>query len=153
MAWSFQREERQWEIVPEGTHRVRVQEVRKRVSQTGRDMLEITFEVSGMKPTLRYYLVFLEDRPEISNRNLTNFFDSFGGIEMGDLDTNHWIGKTGACVVQHEDYNGNPTARSRYFVTADKQNDLPPWQNPDGSKPVGNGFMTIPDGIEEEVPF
>lgn len=156
MAWDFKREEQTFTPIPEGKHRIRIKSAEKAVSKAGKDMLTLQFEVSGFNSTLYHYIVFLTDRPEITNRNLTQFFDSFKDIPEGEFDTSKWIGKVGACTVKHEEYNGNPTAKVGYFIAADKQNDLPPWKEPEKKASVpttSDGFINVPDGIDEELPF
>lgn len=152
MAWSYQREERKgFETdVAEGKHRIRVASAEKAVSKNGNDMLALQFEVSGCLGILYHYIVFMNDRPEITNRMLTQFFDSFKDIPEGEFDTKKWIGKVGACVVKHEEYNGNTNAKISYFISADKQDDLPAWQEPSAS--VGSADTPI-DWSEEDVPF
>ena len=166
MSWSYQRTESEFAVLPEGDYRIRVKSAEKKVSKTGRDMLELQFAVSGWNTTLYHYIVFMEDHPEITNRNLTNFFDSFKAIQEGDFNLSHWVGQVGACRVKHEEYKGNPTARLHYFIRADKQDKLPPWREPTGTStsaapaaPVRheevdeNGFIKIDDNINEEIPF
>lgn len=161
MAWEFQREEsKAFTPIPEGAHRIRVKSAEKTVSKSGNDMLALQFDVSGFNSTLYFYIVFMPDRPEITNRNLTAFYDAFKDIPEGEFDTSKWIGKIGACQVKHEEYNGNMTAKIHYFISADKQGNLPAWKEPEGnstsssSSPAASegGFMNIPDGIDE-VPF
>lgn len=135
MAWSYQREEQKFQVLPEGKYRIRVRSAEKAVSRSGKDMLTLQFEVSGKPNILYHYIVFLDDRPEITNRNLTQFFDSFAGIPEGDFNLANWIGKTGACTVKHEEYNGEPTAKIGYFIPNGRQHDLPAWQEPTGSAP------------------
>ena len=79
---------------------------------------------------------------------LTQFFDSFKGIPEGDFDTSHWIGKTGACTIKHEDYNGEKKAKVGYFIPAEKQADLPAWVNEGPSN-----FITSAVEPEDELPF
>lgn len=130
MAWDYKREERTFETdITEGKHRIRIASAEKAVSKTGKDMLALQFEVAGCTSILYHYIVFLPDRPDITNRSLTQFFDSFKDIPDGEFDTKKWIGKVGACEVKHEEYNGNETARVHYFIPADKQNDLPAWMS------------------------
>lgn len=150
MAWNFQREEAHFEAIPEGEYRIRVKSAEKTLSKNGNDMLTLQFDVSGQKSTLYHYIVFLNDKPEITNRNLTQFFDSFKDIPEGDFNTANWIGKVGACKIKHEDYNGNPQAKIHYFISADKQGDIPAWVEPDNSKGVGVG---APDDSPSEIPF
>lgn len=128
MAWNYQREETSFAPLPEGKYRIRIKAVEKAMSSNGNDMLVFQFEVSGSNKILFYYLVFLNDKPEITNGKLTQFFDSFKDIKDGDFNILNWVGKVGACMVKHEDYQGEPRERISYFIKADKQGDLPPWQ-------------------------
>ena len=111
------------------------------MSQKGNDMLVFQFEVSGSNKILFYYLVFLNDKPEITNGKLTQFFDSFKDIKDGDFNILNWVGKVGACMVKHEDYQGEPRERISYFIRADKQDSLPPWQ--EGSPAGDAGFAPV----------
>lgn len=153
MAWQYQREEQQFPIVPEGPCRIRIKSAEKAISKKGNDMLTLQFTVSGSGLTLFHYITFIDDRPEITNRMLTSFFDAFPAIEDGDFNTSNWIGKVGACVVKHEDYNGNPSAKISYFIKPAKAEALPPWKEPSGtdggSGGKDHGFTPLPD----EVPF
>ena len=150
--WEYKREEG-FSVIPEGAYRIRIKNAEKAQASTGKDMIKFTFEVSGKAGFLFYNLVFLPDRPEITNRNLTQIFDSFKDIPDGDLNLQHWIGKVGACVVKHEEYNGDTTARINYFIRADRQADLPAWSEPKNKDSSDNtheeGFVDI----SEELPF
>lgn len=149
MDWSYQREERQFDVIPEGAHRIRIASAEKVQSRSGKDMLAFQFDVSGSTQTLYHYIVFLPDRPEITNRQLTQFFDSFKGIKDGDFNTNNWIGQTGACVVRHEEYDGKTQARVHYFLNAKRQEELPPWQE---GKPATSGFTAVGE-YDVDMPF
>lgn len=165
MAWNYTRDESSsFETrIPEGKHRIRIKVADKTVSSTGNDMLTLKFEVSGYKGLIYHHIVFLQDRPEITNRNLTQFFDSFKDIPDGDFNTQHWIGKVGACVVKHEEWNGSVNAKVKSFIHANNQTDLPAWVEPpasDGSgssssssSGSGNDFINVPDGLISELPF
>ena len=152
MAWSYQREEQSFPVVPEGQHRIRIKAADKAVSKKGNDMLTLQFTVSGSGLSLFHYITFLDDRPEITNRMLTAFFDAFPTIEDGDFNTNHWIGKVGACMVKHEDYNGSHSAKISYFLKPEKAESLPPWKEPassDGGTKSDYGFAPT----YEDLPF
>ena len=154
MSWQFKREEQKFELLPEGIYRIRVKGAEKAVSRNGNDMLVLQFEVSGSNTTLYHYITFMDNKPEITNRMLTQFFDSFKDIPEGDFNMQNWIGKVGACRVKHEEYNGNTSAKLSYFIHADRQSELPPWKEPTGSngspKSDSAGFMEIG---EEDAPF
>jgi len=154
--WSYKREEQTFKPIPEGRHRIRIKSAEKAISSSGNDMLSLQFEVSGYNSTLYHYIVFLNDRPEITNRMLTQFFDSFKDIEDGNFNMQSWIGKVGACTVKHDEYNGEPKAKVGYFIKADKQGDLPAWKEPSNGSGVqtdADGFMHIPDGAADDIPF
>lgn len=160
MAWEFKREESKGfdTKIPEGKHRIRLKSAEKNVSKSGNDMLTLQFEVSGYKGLLFHYITFMADRPEITNRMLTQFYDAFKDIPEGDTNLASWIGKVGACVVKHEDYNGNMQARLHYFIPAEKQADLPAWVEPEGGSNAVmggsmDGFVNVPQNINDEVPF
>lgn len=154
MAWAYKREEQQFKQIPEGDYRIRIKSADKAISKSGNDMLTLQFEVSGESQILYHYITFMDDRPEITNRMLTQFFDSFSGIPEGDFNMANWIGKVGACHVKHDEYNGNPQAKISYFIRADKAQGLPMWKEPkSGNSGRGmiehpqdeNGFMKVDD--------
>lgn len=155
MAWDFKREESTGfsTNIPEGKHRIRIKSAEKAVSKSGNDMLVLQFDVSGYGETLYHYITFMKDNPQMTNRMLTQFFDSFKDISDGEFDTAKWIGKVGACTVKHEEYNGNVNAKVGYFIHADKQGDLPNWKEPNGAETDEKGFMKIPEDIGDKLPF
>ena len=147
--WDFKREEWDFETIPVGTHRVRIESVDQAISKSGNDMLTIELSVSNYRPHLWYYIVFLVDKPEITNRNLTQFFDSFG-IEDGDFNTKNWIGKVGAVVTKIEEYDGKESAKVNYFVRKSKQDGLPPFVD----KSAGDGdAKPVLTPSEDDLPF
>lgn len=156
MAWEYQREEQKYEVLPVGDYRIRVKSAELVQSNSGRDMISLQFDVSGFPGTLYHYIVFLEDRPEITNRNLTQFFDSFPGIKEGDLkNLSSWTGKIGACIVKHDEYNGKVSAKVARFIPASKQDTLPPWKEvgttKSGAKVDKDGFIEI--DLDSTTPF
>lgn len=154
MSWSYKREERKFPTLPEGNYRIRIKSADKAQSKSGNDMLTLQFDVSGSSVTVYHYIVFLDDKPEITNRMLTQFFDSFKDIPEGDFNMQNWIGKVGAAKIKNEEYNGNTNSKISYFISKDKQAGLPEWREADGSTPPKvdeNGFMQVGDG--EKLPF
>lgn len=152
MSWQFKREEQTYPQVPVGEHRIRVKSAEKAISSKGNDMIILQFDVSGSNLTLYHYITFLNDRPEITNRMLTAFFDSFKDISEGDFNMNNWIGKVGACVVA-VDKNDESRTRLSYFIKAgDRQDKLPAWKEPDGS--YGSGSVDTGFGdLDMDLPF
>ena len=139
MAWEYKRQEPEFKPIPAGRHRIRIKSVEKAISKKGNDMLAFQFEVSGSNRIIYHYLVFLDDRPEITNRMLTQFFDSFSGIPEGDFNLNNWVGKAGAAVIEHEDDgNGGVREKIKFFIRAKSQDDLPQWIDYESGTPVGD---------------
>ena len=153
--WSYKRSEQQFEQVPVGKHRIRIKSAEKAISKNGNDMLALQFEVSGMSNILYHYITFLDNKPEVTNRMLTQFFDAFPGIAEGDFNMQHWIGKIGACMV-NVDKNDLDRTRLSYFINADKQGDLPPWRDAQG-RPVAvdeaGAFDDPAADDDDELPF
>lgn len=155
--WQYQREESGYTPLAEGDYRIRVAAAKKTVAKSsGNDMLALEFDVSGKNAKLWHNISFLVDRPEITNRMLTQFFDGFKDIRDGDFNMQGWIGKVGACHVKHDDRG---RAKISYFIRADKQDDLPPWKEPDKGASVpamatgADGFMQVTEGAGDFIPF
>lgn len=149
MNWNFQREEQQFDTIPVGEHRVRIASVEKATSKKGSDMLVIKLDVSNYTQQLWHYIVFLQDNPEITNRNLTSLFDSFG-IADGDFNLQNWVGKVGACKTKVDDYG----AKVQYFIHKNKQDKLPAWV--EGKAKTSQPKPKIADlqpVTEDELPF
>ena len=147
MEWNYQREESTFEEIPVGEHRVRIADAEKAISKNGNDMLVLTLDVSGYKSRLWHYVVFMPDHPEITNRNLTSIFDSFG-IADGDFNLANWKGKVGACMTKQDDFG----TKVRYFLSRKKQEGLPPWKEPSES---GGKKKTQLEAFEDDgdIPF
>jgi hypothetical protein len=153
MGWEYKRtESNNFEQIPEGKHRIRIKSVEATKSKSGNDMLAFQFDVSGYDTTLYHYISFLNDRPEITNRMLTNFFDSFKDIPEGNFKFSTWTGKVGACVVA-KDKNDPTRTRLSYFIAADKQSDLPMWKEPDSGKAAGSADDIIEIIDDNDLPW
>lgn len=157
--WNFdesQVEERSFEVVPVGKHRVRIESAEECTSSKGNDMIKVVMQVSGMAAKLFHYIVFMPDNTQLTNTKLSEFWDSFG-IPKGNLNTATWTGKIGACKVKHEEYNGEPSPKVSYFLRKKDQDALPAWQEPKGIASVSGApnvsaddFVDADDG---ENPF
>ena len=146
MEWKFERVEQKFEALPVGKYRLRIKDAEKAISKGGNDMLIVTFEVSGSNQTLMHYIPFLADKPEVTNRMLTQFFDSFG-ID-GDFNLANWKGKCGGCQTKLEEYDGNERARISYFLSKKQQEELPAWQDGEKKKPA---LTHVQD--DDQMPF
>lgn len=142
--WNYNQkayEEKQFEIIPVGDHRVRIDEIKERESRsTGYPMLEITLAVSGFSSRLWFYLVFNRAEPDKTNRALGSIFDSFG-IQPGNLNIRDWVNKVGGARVKHELFDGQNRPKLAYFLTSEKVRLLPPWQ---GSEPAVSFNVDLP---------
>lgn len=150
MEWNYQRTENTYDEIPVGKHRVRIAGAEKAISKSGNDMLVLTLDVSGYNSRLWHYVVFMPDRPEITNRKLTEIFDSFG-IADGDFNLKNWIGKVGACVTKQDEYG----TKVNYFINRKKQGELPPWKEPSESTSgrAAASTMTPVEADDDELPF
>ena len=165
MGWNFQREESNnngggfVSTIKAGDKlRVRVKSAQKATSKAGgNDMIVLQFDVSGHPDIIYHYITFMPQNPEMTNRLLTQFYDSFKDIPEGELDIQKWVGKVGAVKFKTEEYDGSERPKIHWFIKADKQSDLPAWVEPqrasaDGAEKEG-GFMSVPDTDDEEIPF
>ena len=145
MEWKFERVEQKFDEIPVGEHRIRIANAEKAISKNGNDMLALKFDVSGYTSKLYHYIVFLPENPEITNRNLTQLFDSFG-IEDDNFNLASWIGKVGGCMTKEDDYG----TKIRYFLSKKKQESLPPWKDCEGVA-LQAPEVVAPD--DDDLPF
>jgi hypothetical protein len=131
--WNFdpnQYEASEFSIIPQGDHRVRIEDVEFKKSKSGNDMFEITLSVSGHGGNLWYYLVLDPNDPKKTNQKIGTFFESFG-ITNYDLNCyEDWVGKDGAVRVKHDSYNGSMSAKVLFCITRAYQTKLPAWREP-----------------------
>lgn len=147
--WNFKHEKTMQEI-PVGEYRIRIAEAVKQVSQNGNDMIKLKFDVSGFNTPMYHYIVFMSDRPEITNRNLTQLFDSFG-IPEGEFNLANWVGKVGGCKTKEDEYG----AKVQYFLSRKKVDALPAWQEPKKGGGASGGMSMSPVKPEDlaDLPF
>lgn len=146
-----------WEVIPPGDYRVRINDVVEKTSKNGNTMFEITLDVSGKNAKLWYYLVLATDDFAKTNNRIGMFYHCFrippAPIRDGIEKT--WVGKIGGVRVKHEDYNGEMQAKVHYLLKPEKIEKLPPWEEPQksagSSAPVSS--TTIPEIADEDLPF
>lgn len=150
MAWQYKREEStQFDVIPEGRYRAVIDSAEKAMSQSGNDMLVVKMKVSGQASSIWYYIAFLEDRPEITNRMLTQLFDSFG-IEEGNFNLASYVGKAGGICVKHDEQG---RAKISYLLNKRQQDELPPFDgNSTPATKSSDGYVTI-SGNDDDLPF
>jgi hypothetical protein len=120
---------RNFELIPEGDHRVRIKNVIEKVFSTGNEGFEITLDVPGYNSKLWYYLILDPTEPAKTNQRLGMFFDSFN---ICDFDLSHfenWIERDGAVRVKHNIYNGSKTANVLFCLSRSQQSKLVPLQS------------------------
>ena len=149
MAWIFNPndyEEKDFAPIPEGEHRVRVEDVVFKTFKSGNQGYEITLEVSGFNGKLWHYLVLKQDDPKKTNQRIGDFFNSFGIADHNLGSGQQWVGKVGAVRVKHEEYNGNMSAKVAYVINRKKQDKLAPWKDVAVATPAVNV-------AQEDLPF
>lgn len=159
--WNYdesQYSENNFQLIPEGDHRCRIEEVTEKTFRSGKSGLEMTLSISGYNSKVWFYLVLDPMNPERTNQSIGSVFSSF---EIADHNLQHyasWVGKVGACRIKHEEYNGEKSAKVRFFLGANdsKRKNLPPWKEPEGSKAsqatASDGFTVIDNNVDD-VPF
>lgn len=154
--WNFNADdykENDFAPIPVGDYRVRIASVEEKKSSKGNDMLEIKLDVSGYSSSLWYYLVFFHDNPQMTNQKLGQIFDSFG-ITPGNMNFSSWVGKVGGARVFHELYNGENSAKIKYFLSRGKVDKLPTWSEPAGKASVTSGGVNMTTlSSEDDLPF
>jgi hypothetical protein len=128
---------------PPGKYRVRIEEAEETTSKSGMTMIKLSLKVSGYPGTVFHYIV----DNEYAQRNLDQFFDSFG-IRPGDFNYLGWRGRVGAAQLKTEQYNGNDQAKVSYFILRSRQEGLPAWTEAGGpSGGYGGGYAHgVPSG-------
>lgn len=157
--WNFdpnQYEASDFSIVPQGDHRVRIEDVVfKKTKNTGKDMFEITLAVSGNSSRLWYYLTLDPSDPKKTNQKIGTFFESFGITDYNMANYPRWKGKVGGVRVKHEPYNGENQAKVAFCLSRKNQDKLPPAKFAStataNAAPTG-GFAPIEDD-DDALPF
>lgn len=143
-------QEKDFALIPEGNHRVRINQVTEKVFRSGNEGFEIVLDVSGHSGKLWYYLVLNRQNEQQTNQNIGAFFNSFGITTPQLGNGQQWIGKVGAVRVKHEDYQGNKSAKVQYLLNRSKQDELPPWKGNASTAQPQTGFTPVEP---EDLPF
>ena len=143
--WKFSEadyEEQSFKPIPVGDHRVRIASAEEQTSSKGKQMIKLVLDVSGYNSTIWHYIVFMPDNAKLTNQKLGELWNSFG-IPQGNFDLNSWVGKVGAAKVKHEPYEGEMKPKISYFISKDRQDKLPAWQEPANAAATGQIVGTI----------
>lgn len=167
-----------FELIPEGLHRVRIDKIDDATptKKTGEPMLTLTLGVSGYSSTLRWWVPFLQDHPNVTNARLKELNEGFGcptGDGRGGIPYNQWLGKVGVVEVVHEPQEKYPdrmNANIKRILSFAEARDvqLSPWIEPGsprtaampaavqpgpGPAPVNNGnWGPMPTSYREQMP-
>jgi hypothetical protein len=143
--WSkYTREEREEVAKVTGKLRCVIVDVEEAVSKSGNNMIVISVRPSGSPAKVKYWLV----DNDYFNRNATQFFDAFPEIPDGDFTFEKWIGCEGAGMFVLDD---NDYLTLRYFISAEKAKDLPPFE---GTKPPKQTVTSLDEMDDDsELPF
>lgn len=139
--------ENDFQIIPVGDHRVRINDVVEKRFSSGNEGYEITLDVSGYSGKLWFYLVLDPNDTKKTNQRIGSFFDSFGITDYNLAHYPNWKGKIGAVRVKHEEYNGNTSAKVSFCLARKNQDKLPAW------KASGKPTLTPMDDGNDDIPF
>lgn len=150
ISWNFnanEYEETSFKPIPVGDHRMRVASAEEQTSNSGNQMIKLVLEISGYNSTVWHWIVFMPENQKLTNQKLGEFWNSFG-IPQGNFNLQSWVGKVGAGKVVHKEYNGNTNAKVSYFISKDRQDKLPAWQDPNNG-----GFVENAELDDLDLPF
>lgn len=153
--WNFdatQYKEQDFQIIPAGDHRVRIEDVIEKRFNSGNEGYEITLSVNGHNSKLWFYLVLDASNIERTNQRIGEFFNSFGITNTAMGTGKQWIGSVGAVRVKHEEYNGNMSAKVAYCIGKSRQDKLAPWKNANATSAPASGFTEV-QVPPSELPF
>ena len=149
--WTFdpsQYKEKNFEIIPVGDYRARIEDVTERKFNSGNEGYEITLSINGYNSKMWFYLVLDPSNVAQTNQRIGDFFNSFG-IPNTVLGTGkQWIGCVGAVRVKHEAYNGENRPKVAYCIARNRQEKLAPWKNGGAAPaPVTQTQVEIPSDL------
>lgn len=135
------------ETIPNGDYRMIIRGAEKAMSKdtvNPKKMIKLKLGVSGYAKNIYHYIVFLPNNREITNRNLTNFFRSFG-IEGGNFNLDSYLGKEGAGRIE---IDSNGYEKVKYFLEGTMKDRLPAF-----APPAKKAKVEKPKQEEDDIPF
>ena len=147
--WNYEETKSDFESeqIPNGDYRMIIRGAEKAMSKdtvNPKKMIKLKLGVSGYAKNIYYYIVFLPNNREITNRNLTNFFRSFG-IEGGNFNLDSYLGKEGAGRVE---IDSNGYEKVKYFLEGTMKDRLPAF-----APPAKKAKVEKPKQEEDDIPF
>ena len=147
--WNYEETKSEFESeqIPNGDYRMIIRGAEKAMSKdtvNTKKMIKLKLGVSGYAKNIYHYIVFLPNNREITNRNLTNFFRSFG-IEGGNFNLNSYLGKEGAGRIE---IDSNGYEKVKYFLEGTMKDRLPAF-----APPAKKAKVEKPKQEEDDIPF
>ena len=147
--WNYEETKSDFESeqIPNGDYRMIIRGAEKAMSKDTvipKKMIKLKLGVSGYAKNIYHYIVFLPNNREITNRNLTNFFRSFG-IEGGNFNLDSYLGKEGAGRVE---IDSNGYEKVKYFLEGTMKDRLPAF-----APPAKKAKVEKPKQEEDDIPF
>lgn len=147
--WNYEETKSDFESeqIPNGDYRMIIRGAEKAMSKdtvNPKKMIKLKLGVSGYAKNIYHYIVFLPNNREITNRNLTNFFRSFG-IEGGNFNLNSYLGKEGAGRIE---IDSNEYEKVKYFLEGTMKDRLPAF-----APPAKKAKVEKPKQEEDDIPF
>ena len=147
--WNYEETKSDFESeqIPNGDYRLVIRGAEKAMSKdtvNPKKMIKLKLGVSGYAKNIYHYIVFLPNNREITNRNLTNFFRSFG-IEGGNFNLDSYLGKEGAGRVE---IDSNGYEKVKYFLEGTMKDRLPAF-----APPAKKAKVEKPKQEEDDIPF
>ena len=144
--WNFdpsQYQEKNFEIIPVGDYRARIEDVVEKKFSSGNEGYEITMAINGYNSRMWFYLVLDSSNVAQTNQRIGDFFNSFGITSPAMGTGKQWIGSVGAVRVKHVQYKGENRAKIAYCIARNRQDKLAPWS--------GNTATAAPAAPQAEI--
>lgn len=152
--WTFdpsQYSEKNFEIIPVGDYRARIEDVVEKKFSSGNEGYEITLAINGYSSRMWFYLVLDKSNVAQTNQRIGDFFNSFGITNTAMGTGKQWVGNVGAVRVKHEPYNGENRAKIAYCIARNRQEKLAPWKNTGTPTPTPTAQVEIPSDLPFEM--
>lgn len=154
--WTFdpsQYQEKNFEIIPAGDYRARVEDVVEKTFSSGNQGYEITLSINGYNSRMWFYLVLDPSNVAQTNQRIGDFFNSFGITSPAMGSGRQWIGMAGAVRIKHEEYQGQTRAKVAYCIARNRQDKLTPWTNGGAAPNAPASDFAMMDDSDIDLPF
>ena len=151
--WAYdpsQYSEKNFDLIPVGDYRARIEDVVEKTFKSGNPGYEITLAINGYNSRVWYYLTLDASNPQQTNQRIGEFFNSFGITNPAMGNGKQWIGCVGGVRIKHDDYQGEKSAKVAYMLSKSRQETLPAWKNNSGAAPTAAPEINIPNNLPFE---